>query len=443
MLDNNMSSTKKQMFEGVGAPVSVAQTDIGNIDPTLDSCCQREIESNRKRDVVETQLRKHDRVTQAEDARRPPQSSVPIGSGYNYNAYNLIKGMSFGSGCRCCYDPNGDGGEYDLLARAKLDRGIIDTVDAAGLMENTYHHDVGGEDAKEIRSDDSDSDSDDEFDYLLDDDLPTASSSQHLDYQSQRRAELETMAHHYEVARHHGYGVHRQMHPRRVFSASGYGADQDRSRVAPKGSVLHLYDACSPLSASLDICLEGMARRHAGTKFLRGNGITSRLYAEDCDGGAGSGSGSGAWKKGEYPMLLALRDGKVTAWSSGLADFYTDKGSQEVEGHAVEQWLHRAGVLHTNAPPVEALCRIRPEEEMLLENMRKLNQMGRLGGSTGSMIGEMARKEEEEDLEEDRKFECGVSGCNKCFYHEHVGVANDVQDGLLVSEAQVAESTDK
>ncbi len=43
-----MSSTPRQtMFEGVGAPVNVSKYDSndGNysIDPTLDSCCQREV----------------------------------------------------------------------------------------------------------------------------------------------------------------------------------------------------------------------------------------------------------------------------------------------------------------------------------------------------------------------------------------------------------------
>ena len=37
-----ISTRTKQMFEGVGAPVNVAQTD-GCSDPTLDSCCQREV----------------------------------------------------------------------------------------------------------------------------------------------------------------------------------------------------------------------------------------------------------------------------------------------------------------------------------------------------------------------------------------------------------------
>lgn len=43
--DITMSSTttQKQMFEGLGAPVNVAQTEGQHIDPTLDSCCQREV----------------------------------------------------------------------------------------------------------------------------------------------------------------------------------------------------------------------------------------------------------------------------------------------------------------------------------------------------------------------------------------------------------------
>ena len=41
-----MSSTTKQMFEGVGAPVNVDEIDR-SFDPTLDSCCQREVREMR------------------------------------------------------------------------------------------------------------------------------------------------------------------------------------------------------------------------------------------------------------------------------------------------------------------------------------------------------------------------------------------------------------
>jgi hypothetical protein len=40
-------------------------------------------------------------------------------------------------------------------------------------------------------------------------------------------------------------------------------------------------------------------------------------------------------------------------------------------------------------------------------------------------------------LDEER-YDCGVPGCSKSFHHEHVGVKNDAQTGLLVSEDQVA-----
>eukprot|EP00580_Thalassiosira_gravida_P003138 CAMPEP_0201615706 /NCGR_PEP_ID=MMETSP0492-20130828/31972_1 /ASSEMBLY_ACC=CAM_ASM_000837 /TAXON_ID=420259 /ORGANISM="Thalassiosira gravida, Strain GMp14c1" /LENGTH=353 /DNA_ID=CAMNT_0048083459 /DNA_START=120 /DNA_END=1181 /DNA_ORIENTATION=- len=351
--------------------------------------------------------------------------------------------MTFGSGCRCSYDPNTDGGDYELLAQAKKDRGDYDNTN------NDNHADAEEKDADEIRHDEeSDSDSDSEFDYLLDEDIPTSngggggdapSSDYYDDLQSTRRTELENLARHAEVARHHGYGVHRQMHPQRVFPSVGYGADQVRDRACPRGAVVHLYDGTSALSVSLDLCLEEMARRYLGTKFVRGLGITSMLFAEGSDG-------NDEWKrKGDLPMMLAVREGRVVAWSSGLRDFY-NRGSGDdngVESKAVEQWLDHAGVLLTNPPPLEELCRIRPEEEMLLENMRKLNGLPGGGGGRGSFGGMMkfmkGERKEEEDLEEDR-YECGVAGCCKSFFHEHVGVKNDAQDGLLVAESQVTAS---
>ncbi|KAL7538115.1 hypothetical protein ACHAXR_008297, partial [Thalassiosira sp. AJA248-18] len=465
------SSNHKQMFEGVGAPVNVDQTN-GHIDPTLDSCCQREIESNRKRTAVETALRSHDRVAHAENQRRhqphhnPSLASLPVGGGgYNYNAYNLIHGMSFGSGCRCCYDPNGDGGEYDLLAEARLDRGHAAAA-AAAANGNDNHYNVDHEDGnganKHNNENNNSDDSDDEFDYLLDEDLPTTTttnpgavvSSIEYSYNEQRRAELENTLRHHEVARYHGYGVHRQMSPQRVFAAVGYGADQVRNVVCPRGAVLHLYDDDSPLSVSLDLCLEGMATRYLGTKFVRGVGIASLQFANEdyYDGG-----NNNAWrKKDNLPMVLALREGRVVAWSSGLRDFYRDRGSHEVESRAVEQWLEHAGVLLSNVPPLDTLCRIRPEEEMLLQNMRKLNNgLGSGGGGGGGgknsgfggMMGYMNEgKGTEDDLEDDQqqqqqRYDCGISSCNKCFYHEHVGVNNDAQDGLLVSESEVVASS--
>ena len=301
-----------------------------------------------------------------------------------------------------------------MLAEARRERGYGVNIVEGEEADGNNHDD-------ESNKSSGGSSEDDEFDYLLDEDVP-GNSSGYDDLQAQRRAELENLARHAEVARFHGYGVHRQMHPQRAFAAVGYGADQVRDRICPRGAVLHLYDAFSPLSVSLDLCLEGMANRYPGTKFVRSVGITSLLYVED--------GGNAEWKRGNLPMLLALRDGKVVGWSSGLRDFYRD-GSVEVEFKVVEQWLDNVNVLQNNAPPMDTLCKIRPEEEALLENMRKLNGLGQNGG--------MGRPNRQEDIEDER-YDCGISGCNKSFYHEHVGVKNEAQDGLLVSESQVASS---
>lgn len=308
-----------------------------------------------------------------------------------------------------------------MLAEAKRER------EEAAVMNDGS--DVIHDGTKDNEEQSDNSDSDDEFDYLLDEDLPTtagdpsSSSSIYDDLQSSRRAELENQAYHFEVAKYHGYGVHRQMHPQRVFSSAGYGSDQKRDVVRPKGSVLHLYDPYSQLSVSLDLCLENMATRYHGTKFVRGIGITSIHFADD-------GDSNSDWKRDDLPMLLAIRDGKVVAWSSGLRDFKYSE--EEVEPRAVEQFLENAGVLYTSLPPLDTLCNIRPEEEALLENMRKLNGLGSLG-----MRGELSgRNKDDADLEEEKeqRYECGVKGCCKAFFHEHVGVKTEAQDGLVLSE---------
>lgn len=249
------------------------------------------------------------------------------------------------------------------------------------------------------------------------------------------------------------------MHPRRIFRAVGYGIRSEeehartKERVAPRAAVVHLYDAQSELSVSLDLCLEDMAGRFLGSVFVRGLGITSILFAEDGMGSSGQGGRNGTvvttasgnahftsrhWKDGDLPMLLALRDGKVVAWSSGLRDFCSDNRRQRVEPRAVEQWLDYAGVLIETPPPLEEVCRIRPEEEMLWENTMRLNGMNVI--NTGGICGAVSEGNDEEDIEAKERFDCGIKGCNKSFYHEHVGIKTEAQDGLLVSESRVVSS---
>ena len=393
-------------------PISFSST---NFNCYTDSYTQTfQIESNRKKSAVEKTLRAHDRVAKAENERRQFNNATTSGNG-TFQPFNLVHGMSFGAGCRCCYDPNIDGGDYELLAAAKEE--LLAATTTSGVNEGSGE----GEDALSLdannkllsndnkrnnysNGDDDSSSDDSEFDYLLDEDIPGLSS----EYESQRRAELEDLAQRTEVLRYHGYGVHRQMHPKRLFVAAGYGTDTQRDVIRPRGSVIHLFDAFSQRSVAMDLYLERIASNYPGTKFVRGIGVTSIFYA-DHNGDDDS------WKKGKFPMLLALKEGKVVAWNAGMEDFFS---SEELESRAVEQWLQSAGVLVDSPPDVDEICRIRPEETALLENLMKLNRL------------------EEEDIGEER-YDCGVPGCCKPFHHEHVGVKNEVQHGMLVTEDMI------
>lgn len=58
-----------------------------------------------------------------------------------------------------------------------------------------------------------------------------------------------------------------------------------------------------------------------------------------------------------------------------------------MDTRAVELWLESAGVLLTDVPPLDLLCRIRPEEEMLLESIRHERSKGRGFGGMMSQLG--------------------------------------------------------
>jgi len=364
------------------------QPNLNGIDPTLDSCCQREVEGNRSKAALDATLRRHDRIALAERRRR-----------------NVLHNLSFGSGCRCCYDPDGDGGEYPALkdARLHLTAGITEE----GAVE---------QEEEEIRKDDAlndgdDSDDDSEFGYLLDEDLPGDDNLQLM--QQDRLQELEMAAMMQEAAIQHGFGVHRQMNPARVLAAAGLGMGGSRYGIAavPPAVVLHLFESDSEISANLDLCLEEMAlTKYRGTKFVRGNGRATLLGNQDIVKDV-----LPSLKiESDLPVLVAIRDGVVTAVSRKLSGLCVVRDGT-VEPRAVEEWLNNASVLLREVPlEFEDLCRIRPEESALLENMMR----------------EKARIDEIQA----EVYECGVPGCHKTFSHEHVGVSNEKQSGLLVSE---------
>eukprot|EP00980_Cylindrotheca_fusiformis_P027488 scaffold20690_cov113-Cylindrotheca_fusiformis.AAC.2 len=379
-------AASKGIWEGIGGPVKMDPYTLSGIDPTLEACCKEELESNRKYNAFERTLRRHDVVAMAERRRR-----------------NLISTDDF-DGCRCSYDPNSDGGEYRSLIEYKKQHPIVSkSIDGDNFRME------GENETKETALEESD-DSDDEYDYLLDEDLPGGGMDDTLkELEESRRAELEYQILTNQVAHQHGYGTHRQLHPLRVLKAAGLG---DTRREAPTAVVLHLVDPDSITSASLDYFLETeLAPRHKGTIFVRSGGRSTLLM----DASLAQKSLPHLKPDKDMPCLVAIKEGVAINICPRLRGL-CEREDGPVEPHAVEEWLDRSGVLLDRVPRLEALCHIRPEEEALMDSMAK-------------------PKEEEIEY-----YDCGLKGCYKTFAHEHVGIKTSEQDGLVVKEETVLEN---
>jgi hypothetical protein len=244
---------------------------------------------------------------------------------------------------------------------------------------------------------------------LNDPDLPGQNEELKM-LEDARRAELELEVLKRDIARQHvhGYGVHRQMHPARILKAAGLVPG---TRDPPVAVVVHLVDPDSTTSASLDLHLEKLASSSArGTKFMRSGGRPT-LYL---DADLAAKALPPLQRDSDIPALVAIRDGVVVSVCprlQGLTDCSTGRGEGEIVPNAVDEWLYRSGVLLERVPALEEMCRIRPEEEALMEY---------LGTQKPASEPQAPR------------FDCGVHGCNKAFSHEHVGIQNEQQEGLVV-----------
>jgi hypothetical protein len=373
-------------LEGLGGPVNLERYSLEGIDPTLDSCCQREEADNRRAGALRRTLQRFDVVAEKERRRR-----------------HLITTEEF-DGCRCCYDPNSDGGEYRSLIELRNAR---QQNTAQDFVEEAERELEEKENQKVLSS--TIEDSDDEFDYLLDEDVP-GETSELMALEEARRAELEWDILLREIAVQHGYGVHRQMHPNRVLKAAGLASSRkDESLPAV---VLHLVDADSLASASLDLYLETLAASYPGTKFMRSGGRATLLMNAEL----ANQSLPKLLPELDPPVLIAVRDGiavNVCPQLQGL----TNSSGGEIDPLAVHEWLDRSGVLFDRIPrSVEAMCRIRPEEEALMDYLLTTKP--------------------QKQLDEER-YDCGIATCSKSFPHEHIGEQNDQQAGLVVSEETI------
>ena len=229
--------------------------------------------------------------------------------------------------------------------------------------------------------------------------------------EQRRLAQLEFAALQQEVAIQHGYGVHRQLHPNRVLKAAGLGGT-----TPPPAVVLHLVDPDSMASATLDLCLEDLARTFKGTKFLRSGGRSVLLM----DSEMARTSLPRLSPDSDMPALVAIRDGVVIAVCPRLQGLVSDESEHAVIiPNQVQSWLDKAGVLLEQAPPMEEVCLIRPEEEALMDHL--------VASATNAPP----------------RYDCGIPTCDKAFPHEHVGVQNDKQDGLIVQEQDVLGKADE
>jgi hypothetical protein len=362
----------------------------------MDPCCQKEYEANKRHNELALALRKHDVVLEKERQRR-----------------NLVTFSDNSSGCRCTFDPNSDGIEYPSLTRLRAQRNNI-TTESTNYQTNMDHVDE-----KKVESEnEGEESSDGEYDYLLDD-LEISEKDDELKLiEEKRRIELELEILKQQVAQQHGYGVLRQMHPRRVLRAAGLAPG---TRNPPFAVIVHLFDPESIASASLDIHLESIAPKLGrGTKFMSSNGRS----VLNMDHSLASRIHPNFQAEKDLPALLVVHQGIVVNICRRLLDLTPDRMStdEEIVPEVVTDWLRHCNSLVEEAPDIADLCRIRPEEDALINNM---------------MCKEVFSQVQE------KRFDCGVAECAKTFFHEHVGISNKEQSGLVVSEALILGQDDE
>jgi len=346
---------------GLGGPIALdssPEADHVLCDPTLSACCQRDLEARRRGEALRSTLKRHD-VTKTRERR-----------------CTVLQSPAF-DGCRCCYDPAVDGGDYPALAAL---RSALCFDVSAGQEEE---HQVA---LDEHDNHEETSQSGDEYDYLLDEELPSARE------EKERMIELVKSAQLQQALRDNGYGVHRQVHPSRVLNAGGLNSE---FHDPPPAVVLHLFDPDSELCACLDWYLEKLSAKTGGTKFVRSYGravlntisvqrVLPNLNAET-----------------DLPLLMAIRDGHVVDICRNLCRFRG--GERKLRDNALHEWLDRCGVLIEAAP-------ILPERESSITQSEPV---------------------------EESYYDCGVDACRKKFPHEHVGIVNEVQKGTLVAKDDV------
>jgi hypothetical protein len=353
------------------------------------------------------------------------------------------------------YDPAVDGGTYAALD--DLQQRLQQNVDNAEEDQNINNSDNQTEkyQGESLMSSNqqppqgTDEDEEDEFDYLLDeDDLPDGASSAEQTWKETRMMELQAIAHQRQVEESHGYGLHRQFHPRRIASIVGLAMTTDdtydnignnsssanRHDFPPPPLVVwHLYDSQSTASAWLDVFLEEVAAKARGTLFVRSHGRASLWEPRVQQALQQARVMCGSDAKDGLPALVVVKEGVVQTACCRLQDFVRDIDDDDgpaIDRAALDSWLFSVGALDRQTPPSD-VCRLRPEHQALLDSSDPSWRQGVPETRDSSSI---TGKDTQND---DDYYDCGVPGCGKAFYHQHVGVPTSKQDGLVISAETV------
>jgi len=345
------------------------------LDPTLDSCCQREIEATSAKDAALSAVRSKDKIF--EKQRLIAREN------------DKIRGR-----CACCFVERLEGEDYPVLAGLRA----IRFAEAFSAQAQTDLPSDRPANAVDSDSDDSDSD----FDDLLDD-LPASFTSQ-LEEQQTTLALLHA----------HGFGNPLSLSPTSLPSAI---SPLVAGEHVP--TVIHLYDPTLTDSAHLDLHLECLASEHPGTRFFRvdGTALFNNPYPQIQKLRELFRLTSSA----DVPALIALRGGIVENVSQKLEAFGTiDRtpslspnfpSSPTLSLDAVSSWLNSSNVLAATATiDVARLC---AASVAVRESLAKAQE----------------KALEDADLEE--RFDCGMNGCCKTFVHQHIGAEGDGQTAML------------
>ena len=366
-------------------------------DPTLDACCQREVESQDRHQRALDVVRANDRIMQRERAREEARKGVlcncPLHVAGAATSYGLLESLR----------------ELEVAKQRLTDPSPPPPPPSASRDADSRRISDSG--------DDSESDDDSEFDYLLDE--GAASATIHAEI-------LQRQALHSSL-RSHGFGA--------MLHVSAYNVD---AVVYPPSYqdfplLLHLYDPDNVDCAHLDLHLEKFSSSYVGTRWIRCDGRQFLSTDNAVQKGKVLEAFKGRGGKASVPALLAFRSGLLVNVSENLRDFgaqcYKERNSAAaasknlrdppaISFDAVDAWLSNTGLLQTDIPQ----AMLSSDSSSNSSNARFLSgDLCLPTESPASPTSSPAKAPTEEPVDPESIFECSEPGCCKTFFHRHIG----------------------